>query len=147
MNNLHSNGEQRALEQFALRVTSRLSEAAENLPHDISERLRAARVQSVDKRKWILTQTAPEILTHGHSSALTASHGHPHANWWNRIGAFGLLLVLVVGLFAINEIQDELGARELADIDAALLTDDLPPAAYLDAGFTQFLKSGNRQEP
>jgi hypothetical protein len=31
-------------------------------------------------------------------------------------------------------------AKELAEIDAAILTDDLPPAAYTDPGFAQFLK-------
>ena len=32
-----------------------------------------------------------------------------------------------------------------AEVDAALLTDDLPPAAYADPGFAQYLKSsGNR---
>ena len=33
-------------------------------------------------------------------------------------------------------------ANELAaEVDAALLTDDLPPAAYTDPGFAQFLKT------
>jgi len=48
--------------------------------------------------------------------------------------------VLVFGLIAINVIQDDKRANELAEIDAALLTDDLPPAAYADPGFSQFLK-------
>jgi hypothetical protein len=146
MKNLTSRGNPRAADQFALRITARLSGAVDDLPHDISERLRAARVQAVDKRKWVLTQTASEIFLHHHSGTLTAGHGHPHSSWWNRLGAVGLLLALVLGLLAINVVQDELGARELADIDAAILTDDLPPAAYVDPGFTQFLKSGNRQE-
>ena len=30
--------------------------------------------------------------------------------------------------------------HELAEVDAALLTDALPPAAYADPGFLQFLK-------
>ena len=29
-----------------------------------------------------------------------------------------------------------------AELDAALLTDDLPPAAYSDPGFLQYLKAG-----
>jgi len=32
-----------------------------------------------------------------------------------------------------------------AGMDAALLADDLPPAAYSDPGFVQFLKSGGTQ--
>jgi hypothetical protein len=31
-------------------------------------------------------------------------------------------------------------ARELAEIDVAILVDDLPPDAYADPGFSQFLK-------
>jgi hypothetical protein len=147
MNNLYLKGNQQAIDLFGLRVTARLSNTVEDLPHDISERLRAARVQAVDKHKWVLTQAATEIFVHDHSGTLTAGHGHPHANWWNRLGAAGLLLTLILGLFSINVIQDELGARELADIDAAILIDELPPAAYVDPGFAQFLKSGNRQEP
>ena len=52
------------------------------------------------------------------------------------------LIALVVGLVAINMVQNDNRAQELAEVDAALLTDDLPPNAYADPGFIQFLKSG-----
>ncbi len=138
---------QTTMDQFGARIAARLSDATNDLPHDVSERLRAARVQAVDKRKSLLLQGASTLFAHGQSGILTASHGGEHASWWQRLGAVGLLLTLVIGLFAINAIQDELGARELADIDVSILTDDLPPAAYIDAGFTQYLKTINRQEP
>lgn len=51
------------------------------------------------------------------------------------------LMALVVGLVVINIAQDEDSANDLAEVDAALLTDDLPPAAYADPGFVQFLKT------
>ena len=41
--------------------------------------------------------------------------------------------------------QDERVAQEMAQIDAALLTDDLPLAAYADPGFSQFLKISRAQ--
>ena len=47
-------------------------------------------------------------------------------------------MALVIGLFAINAAQDENGLNEVAEVDAALLTDDLPPEAYADPGFMQF---------
>ena len=50
--------------------------------------------------------------------------------------------VLVVGLTAIQWIQQDSRTNELAAIDSALLTDELPPDAYADAGFVQFLKQG-----
>ena len=54
------------------------------------------------------------------------------------------LCLLVVGMLGISEIQNELRARELAQVDLALLLDDLPPAAFSDPGFIQFLKSEER---
>ena len=34
---------------------------------------------------------------------------------------------------------------DLAEIDTALLVDDLPPAAYSDPGFIQFLRQSGRE--
>jgi hypothetical protein len=45
----------------------------------------------------------------------------------------------------IHSAQTDRRASELAEVDAALLTDDLPPSAYADPGFVQFLKSGGAE--
>ena len=45
------------------------------------------------------------------------------------------------GLVTINLVQDDDRTAEVAELDAALLTDDLPPEAYADPGFLQYLKS------
>jgi hypothetical protein len=132
---------------FGKRITNRLAESEDQLPHDIAERLRAARVQAVEKRKQVLLQNSAVLYPQGHSSSLTLGQAGGHSGWWNKLGAAGLLLILAAGLMVINVIQDDMGAQELADIDTAILTDDLPPAAYVDAGFAQFLKINNRQEP
>lgn len=132
---------------FGKRITARLTAAEGQLPHDICERLRAARVQAVEKRKQVLLQSSTVLFSHGRSGSLTLGQAGGHTSWWNRLGAAGLLLVLAGGLMVINVVQNDMGAQELADIDAAILTDDLPPAAYVDAGFAEFLKTSNRQEP
>jgi hypothetical protein len=62
------------------------------------------------------------------------------ANWCGRISGVVALLILCVGLVGIPLVQNQTRVLELAEIDAALLTDDLPPAAYADAGFAQFIK-------
>ena len=46
------------------------------------------------------------------------------------------------GLTVIAVVENDRRASEVAEVDAALLTDDLPPAAYADPGFTQFLRLG-----
>ena len=66
--------------------------------------------------------------------------------WWTRIGSVVPLVALVAGLMAISVIQEERRTDELAEVDSALLTDDLPPAAYTDPGFAQFLKTSDAGE-
>jgi len=51
------------------------------------------------------------------------------------------LLALVAGLVFINTSLGD-NSEEVAEVDAALLTDDLPPSAYTDPGFLQFIKTG-----
>ena len=126
-------------DRFALRAASFLSAGTADLPYDISERLRAARVQAVSKRKIAKTQTAGSVLGSGGSAALTWG-GEDGMNLWSRIGSVVPLIALVVGLLAINSIQNDNRAREVAEVDAALLTDELPPSAFSDPGFVQFLK-------
>jgi len=50
------------------------------------------------------------------------------------------LAVLVGGLLAIHGWQQNLRVAEVEEIDALLLTDDLPLDAYLDKGFEAWLK-------
>ena len=123
-------------DHFGLLVAVRLNGATEDLPHDISERLRAARVRAVAARKVTAVKAAP----YASASNGTLLMGSEHLGGWGRLAALAPLVALVVGLIFISIVQDENQANELAEIDAAILTDDLPPSAYADIGFTEFVK-------
>jgi Protein of unknown function (DUF3619) len=127
-------------DRFAFKTVSYLSAGTADLPHDISERLRAARVQAVSQRKITKTQTAGNVVNSGSSAALTWGSDEG-MGWWGRIGTVLPLIALVIGLFAINSFQNDNRVQELAEVDSALLTDELPPAAFADSGFVQFLKT------
>ncbi len=131
-----------AAERFALRVATRLSSGTNELPYDISERLRASRMQALAKRKKLAApaRIATPVLVNGGGSA-TMGRGGEGGGWWSALVSAVPLMALVVGLVVINIAQDEDSANDLAEVDAALLTDDLPPAAYADPGFVQFLKT------
>lgn len=131
-----------AAERFALRVATRLSSGADELPYDISERLRASRMQALAKRKKVAApaRLAAPVIVNGGGSA-TLGRGGEGSGWWSALVSAVPLMALVVGLVVINIAQDENSANDLAEVDAALLTDDLPPAAYADPGFVQFLKT------
>jgi hypothetical protein len=124
-------------DQFGRRVAARLDAGADELPHDITERLRAARVQALARRQVGL-QAAQTVSATAGQAALT---GDEHVSLWRRLASVLPLLVLAAGLVTIHVIQNERRASEVAEVDAAILTDELPPAAYADPGFVQFLKS------
>jgi hypothetical protein len=50
------------------------------------------------------------------------------------------MAVLIFGLIAVNQWRDSLNAAEIEEIDAAVLTGDLPLDAYLDKGFDAWLR-------
>lgn len=127
-------------ERFGLKTAAYLSSGTNDLPRDMTERLRAAREQAVSMRKITKLQTSSSVIAAGNSAALTWNT-EERLGWWGRIGAILPLVALVVGLLAINSIQNDNRTQELAEVDSALLTDVLPPAAFADPGFVQFLKS------
>ena len=125
-------------DRFGLKTAAYLSAGAAELPHDISERLRVARLQAVAQRKIVRLEPAVQVVGYGGSATLGWGGG---VSWWARVGSVVPLIALVVGLLSINSIQNDNRAREVAEVDAALLTDELPPAAFADPGFVQFLKT------
>jgi hypothetical protein len=129
-----------AEDQFGQRLAARLSAGNQALPHDIGERLRVARAQAVAARKMpAQLRAAPVVVRSGNTLTLGGS-------WWTRIGSVVPLIALVAGLITISVMQDDDRASELAEVDSALLTGDLPPAAYTDPGFAQFLKADSASD-
>jgi hypothetical protein len=133
---------ERQADQFGRAVAMRLSAGVQDMPYETQERLRAARVRALAVRKK--PATAPVVV--GRGAAATLALGGDRRSLFNRIATVLPLIVLAAGLVLIHTIQTERRASELAEVDAALLTDDLPPAAYADPGFVQFLKSSGRGE-
>lgn len=126
-------------DRFGRRVAARLSEGAADLPHDISERLRASRMQALAHRKVVRTRTAAVVASSAGAASLT--FGGEGLSWWGRIASALPIVALAIGMVAINDVQNNSRTVEVAKVDTALLTDNLPPAAYTDPGFLQYLHS------
>ena len=124
--------------RFALRVVSRLGEQSERLPHDLSERLRVAREQAVARARQVrLAQ--PVAAASLQVSQGSVAIGQPPSGWV-RLASLLPLMVLVLGLVMIQYLHEQAEIHAAAEVDAALLADDLPPEAYGDPGFVAFLK-------
>ena len=117
-----------------------LSEGADQLPHDISERLRFGRERALAAarhQRRLEAVTAPAVVAvSGHAAVLA---GPP--SLWLRLASALPLVVLMAGLVMIQQHHDLEQISAAAEIDSALLADELPPAAYRDPGFTEFLRS------
>lgn len=125
--------------RFALRVAAGLSERTGALPHDIGERLRVAREQAVARaRQTRLAQpAAARQLSMPSQGALTLGES---PSVWQRFASVLPLMLLVLGLLVIQHLHEQAEIHAAAEVDAALLADDLPPEAYGDPGFVAFLK-------
>jgi len=131
---------QQALEaRFGLRLAAALDE--QPLDHDIQQRLRVAREHAVGRA------AAARRLTAASTLALHVRNGQAvlgRSPWWVPVASLLPLLVLALGFFAVEWLDDSERVRAAAEIDSVLLADDLPPRAYADPGFTQFLKQGSQ---
>ena len=135
----HAKPDMNRIDQVGWAISRRLNEHAADLPHDITERLRVARMQALAQRKpEPIRIFAPQLATVG---GLGMGNSDEGLNLWSRLASALPLIVLLFGLAAIHIFQNEHRANEIAQLDAELLIDDLPPAAYTDPGFLIFLKS------
>jgi hypothetical protein len=60
--------------------------------------------------------------------------------WLTWLGSALPLALLLGGLAVIDEWHDRAQIYAVAEVDADLLNDELPPLAYSDPGFAEFLK-------
>lgn len=129
--------------RFARRIVARLNADTDRLGGDIAERLRFARERAVERARLARSPSAaaPRLGVTAAGAALLGGG----SGWWVRLASAVPLLALVGGLVLIQQWQTKTQISVAAEVDSALLADDLPPSAYSDAGFVEFLKSPPRE--
>ena len=125
--------------RFALRVAARLTERSQGLEADVGERLRFAREKALERARASRAASASSPV--GATAAGALMLGRVGSGWWMKLASVLPALVLIAGLLLIQKSQTDEQISAAAEIDAALLADDLPPVAYSDAGFAEFLKT------
>lgn len=124
---------------FAYKIRHALDRNLANLPDNTVSRLAAARSIALSRKK----KDAPLLVSN--TQASIAGHGttgfHAPFSWLRRIGMIMPAIALIGGLAGIYQFEQQRHIADTADIDVAILADELPPAAYLDHGFTAYLSS------
>jgi hypothetical protein len=64
-----------------------------------------------------------------------------------RAAVVAPLLAMVAGLVGVYQAEHEQRMAELAELDAAVLSDELPLTAYTDHGFNAYLVQQQQQQP
>jgi len=137
--------------RFTSSIRQALDESAERLPLRVTHRLEQARKAALGRAPervaaaQAVASGAPAGAVLGLSAAGGASLGPvfdraPYLAW--RIAAIVLpVAALVAGLIAFSELDAQRDADEVAELEAAVLSDDVPIAAYADRGFGVYLKN------
>jgi hypothetical protein len=118
---------------FAYKVRHALNENLDHLPASTVERLAAARKQAVARKKAQSPVQVAQRLLAGNVGAFFSFSS------LGRAGAIIPLLALVAALSGVYQYEQEQHIAELAELDAAVLSDELPLTAYLDHGFNEYL--------
>ncbi|WP_317204612.1 DUF3619 family protein [Janthinobacterium sp.] len=126
---------------FAYKVRHALNEQLDHLPASTSERLAAARRAAMSRKK----AHAPLQVRQGALAGGAGAFFSQPFSWLGRMSVALPLLVLAAGLVGIYQFEQEQHIAELAELDAAVLSDELPLSAYLDHGFNAYLTTKREQ--
>ena len=121
---------------FAYKVRHALNENLEHLPLSATTRLAEARRAAISRKKPDLPKRAwaprPVVAESG------GFFDRP-LSWLGRMGVALPIVFAFAGLVGMYQAEKQQHIRELAEIDAMVLSDELPLSAYTDHGFNAYL--------
>jgi hypothetical protein len=128
---------------LAYKIRHALNENLDTLPASTVDRLAAARKQALSRKK----ADAPRAQAATTRQPLSGLASLFSKQWVMRAAVAAPLMAMVVGLVGVYHVEREQRIAELADLDAAVLSDDLPLTAYTDHGFNAYLAQQQQQTP
>ena len=130
---------------FAYRVRHALNEKLDDLPASTTDRLAAARQAAMARKK---AHVAPVTVRATRTATVADAAGGGRLSaplgWISRFSVVLPLLMIVGGMVGVYQYEQQQSIAELAELDAAVLSDELPLSAYLDNGFNAYLETRGR---
>ena len=118
---------------LAYKIRHALNDNLDNLPASTTDRLAAARAAALARKK------ADAPLRSKQQRAAFDLGSLFSMQWVARAAVVAPLLAMVAGMVGVYQYEREQRVAELAELDAAVLSDDLPLTAYTDHGFNAYL--------
>lgn len=122
---------------LAYKVRHALNEQLDTLPDATTARLAAARKAAMARKKADVPRRAPAQPRFTFGSLFSMSG-------LGRVAVAIPLFALVAGLAGVYQHEQKQHIADMAELDAAVLSDELPLTAYLDDGFNAYLASQKR---
>jgi len=125
-------------DRFAYHICQGLNRSLDDISPGALRRLEAARHHALSHQRQEERQTAL-------ASAGAGEFGH--SEWFvdGRFRQMMAIVLLLVGMAMAVYWQGHQYINDLEDIDSALLTDDIPPDAFLDKGFAAWLDDSSEE--
>ncbi|KAB2925188.1 MAG: DUF3619 family protein [Dechloromonas sp.] len=128
-------------QRYATRIRQVLNQGLHDIPPTATRRLEAARHLALARQK----QCLPELSLAGAGSWLNRQLGHSGIDL-ARIKPFLAIIALLAGMWLSFYWHSIQYVSEIEAVDVALLADDLPPEAFLDQEFIEWLKDDSSVE-
>ncbi|SDE38841.1 Protein of unknown function [Massilia sp. PDC64] len=119
---------------LAYKIRHALNDNLDNLPAEVTDRLAAARAAALARKKADAPVRAKQQQRASFDLGALFS-----MQWVARAAVVAPLLLMAAGMVGVYQYEREQRAAELAELDAAVLSDDLPLTAYTDHGFNAYL--------
>ena len=127
---------------LAYKIRHALNENLDALPASTGERLAAARAQALSRKK----ADAPRVASRPARRPLFDFNALFTGPALARLAVAAPMLALVIGMGGVYQYEQQERMAAMAEIDAAVLADELPLTAYLDQGFNAYMESQQRQQ-
>jgi hypothetical protein len=124
-------------ERYASRVRQALNHGLKDIPPASARRLEAARHLALAHQK----QAVPQMVLVGHHAS--RFRFATDNRYMRQILA---ILALLLGMWISFYLDSVKYISALEEVDSALLSDDLPPEAFLDNDFFEWLKDDTSAE-
>ena len=124
--------------RYAYRIRQTLNHGLKDIPSAATRRLEAARHLALARQK----KAAPQMVL-AEAGASSFKSGPQVAPYLKQLLA---VLALLLGMWISFYWHSVQYINELEQVDSALLTDDLPPDAFLDNDFFEWLKDDSSEE-
>lgn len=131
-------------QHFSLQLRHALDESTDRLPYKVTHRLSNARELALARMAAEPVGFAalqPSAAADGAATVVRNSGG---GTWWRLTGTVLPVLILAAGIVFMSSWDLFAKAEELAEVEAAMIEDDVPLDAYADRGFGVFLKNSRQ---